>query len=100
MTDRSIEFHPEALLEARAAVAWYAERSLGAAEALMTEIDCAIEKVATDPYSWAEFAPGLRRVLFKRFPFSLVYQIASDKIQVIAVAHARRRPGYWKLRST
>ena len=73
MTILPIELHPEAVIEGRDAAAWYAKRSMIAAEAFLVELDEAIEKISINPESWAEFLPGLRRVLFKRFPFSLVY---------------------------
>ncbi len=31
-----------------------------------------------------------------RFPYSIIFRVDSDRIYVIAVAHAKRRPGYWK----
>jgi plasmid stabilization system protein ParE len=39
---------------------------------------------------------GLRRLLLHRFPFSLIYSVEPDAILVVAVAHYKRRPGYWK----
>jgi len=95
-----IELHPEAVLEGQQARGWYEQRSPSAAEAFMCELDDAVQRIISDPKSWAEFRPGMRRVLFKRFPFSVVYRVLEDKIQIVAIAHARRRPGYWKLRST
>ena len=34
----------------------------------------------------------------RRFPYLIVYRTTSTAIQVVAVAHGRRRPGYWKTR--
>jgi toxin ParE1/3/4 len=41
----------------------------------------------------------VRKFTLHRFPFVIFYQEHAAKIQVLAVAHARRRPGYWKTRS-
>ena len=41
---------------------------------------------------------GTRKFLLRRFPYGVVYRITKSAIQVIAVAHGRRRPGYWKSR--
>jgi toxin ParE1/3/4 len=46
----------------------------------------------------ATLCAGLRRYLFHRFPYMLVYRETGAVILVIAVAHARRRPGFWKER--
>ena len=40
-----------------------------------------------------------RFALLKRFPYSVVYQNLPDKIQVIALAHSSRQPGYWQGRA-
>ena len=42
---------------------------------------------------------GLRRALLRRFPFSLIYSEEADEILVVAVAHQRRRPDYWRGRA-
>ena len=31
----------------------------------------------------------------QRFPFNVLYREAGNTVQVLAVAHHRRRPGYW-----
>ena len=37
----------------------------------------------------------IRRALLTRFPYAIVFLIMSEEIRVLAVAHAKRRPGYW-----
>jgi plasmid stabilization system protein ParE len=54
--------------------------------------------IADAPERWPEIEPGLRRVLFKGFPFSVLYEVEGDCVTIIAVAHQRRRPGYWRNR--
>jgi toxin ParE1/3/4 len=98
MLSRQVEFHPEAIFEAAAAAGWYRERSTRAAEAFLSEIDNAVEKISNSPEAWPPYFYGTRRFLLKRFPFSLIYREVSNRIQVIAVAHGRRKPGYWKSR--
>lgn len=39
-----------------------------------------------------------RRILFDRYPFSIYYRVTDDEIVVVAVAHQKRRPGYWASR--
>jgi len=98
-----IEFHPEAVAEAAAARAWYGERSSKAAAAFLDEFDLACERIAEAPNRYRNYLAGTRRYLMRRFPFQVVYRVPSDAaapIQVIAVAHGHRRPGYWRARST
>ena len=40
----------------------------------------------------------LRHFVLRRFPFSVVYAVASDVVYIVAVAHGSREPGYWRPR--
>lgn len=100
MSSRQVDIHPEAVAEARAAAQWYRVRSPSAAHAFLAELDRAIEKIAEDPGIWPRYVGGAQRFLLKRFPFSVVYRLVSDRIEVVAIAHGRRKPGYWKGRLT
>jgi len=91
-----VDFHPEAVAEAGAAFAWYRERSDEAAAAFLAEIDRAIEMIAEAPDRWPRYAHKTRRFLLHRFPFSVVYRRTAESLQVVAFAHGKRRPGYWK----
>jgi plasmid stabilization system protein ParE len=95
---RELEYLDEALEEAEAAARWYAERSPTAAAAFSDEIDTAESAIIRLPESWPAFDHGTRRYLLRRFPFSVVYRIEATRIVIVAVAHGRRRPRYWKSR--
>ncbi len=96
MAEGIIEFHPAALEEAEAARDWYAERSLVASKAFVSELIHAVEQLAEAPDRWPHYEAGTRRYVFPRFPFSLIYRILDKKIQIVAVAHVKRKPEYWK----
>lgn len=92
---KSLSVHPEATTEAAKAREWYAERGTGTAEAFMRELDQAIEFIRSKPGACPPHVNGTRRYLLRRFPFSIVFRETDESIQVVAVAHSRRRPGYW-----
>jgi plasmid stabilization system protein ParE len=71
-------------------------RSAVAAQAFALEIDPAIKSIADTPERWPEATRGERRFILPRFPYSILYRIRSDAVFVVAVAHQRRRPGYWR----
>ena len=89
----------EAWAEVEAAFRWYAERSDDASSAFLLEIIESFETIAATPERWPEFFHGTRRYLLHRFPFSIVYLDEPDAVTVVAVAHGRRKPGYWKKRA-
>jgi plasmid stabilization system protein ParE len=89
-------FHPAALSEAEAARRWYNERNPAAARGFLSELDHAVAQVSEAPSQWPRFKAGTRRYIFPRFPFSLIYRTRDDIVHVVAVAHHRRKPGYWQ----
>ena len=98
MTDYKIEFHPGALKEAESAIQWYVERSSPASSAFIAELTHAVDKISHAPNRWPKYKDETRRYFFPRFPFSLIYRVKNDVIQIIAVMHHRRKPGYWSNR--
>lgn len=66
-------------------------------------VDATIDQIARLPHAGAplsRLAPELlvRRAPVKRFPYHVVYLEAESTIRILAVAHERRKPGYWKKR--
>lgn len=98
MSGKPVEFHPEALAEAQAAVAWYRERSARAAEAFVSELEKGIQAIEEAPHRWPRFEQGCRRFPLVRFPYLIFYRETARSIEVVAIAHGRRRPGYWRSR--
>lgn len=95
---RSIEFTTEARAEFDEAFDWYAARSVGAAIGFATEVDVAIESVMGDPKRFPRTYADCQVCHLKRYPYCVVYQFRGGTITVVAVAHAKRRPGYWHTR--
>lgn len=93
-----VEFLPEALAEAKSAAAWYAERDARAAGAFADELEHALKRIADAPLRWPVYLHGTRRVVLARFPYLIVYRAGRGRVLVVAVAHGRRRPGYWRKR--
>ena len=98
MARPNVELHPDAIVEARIAYEWYAERNPSAANAFIAALDHAVREIHESPERWPVYLHGTRKFLFRRFPYSVIYRVTDVAIQVVAVAHGRRRPGYWKTR--
>ena len=96
MSRLSLEFHPDARADVLEAYDWYADRSQIAADAFQEEIKRAGIAIQRNPLLWGNYLFGTRRYLLKRFPYIVVYRLAEDRIEIIAVVHGRRRPGVWK----
>jgi plasmid stabilization system protein ParE len=98
VADLDLEVHPDALLEADAGLAWYLERSPRAAEHFLEEVERALKLILEAPERWPPHLYGTRRYVLYKFPYNVVYSVSGDLVRIYAIAHAKRRPGYWKSR--
>jgi plasmid stabilization system protein ParE len=100
MAAATVLFHRLALREYQAAQQWYARRSAQALQRFQDAVDHAVQQIANAPDQWPTCGPHHRWVRTGRFPYILFYRILDpDHVLVVAVAHARRRPGYWRRRT-
>ena len=98
MTPFEVVLLPAAEAEVREAFLWYFERSPLAADAFRTEVFDGVDSLATSAAMWAEDEDGFRGLAMRRFPYTVWYEIDKLTVNVLAVAHQRRRPGYWRVR--
>jgi toxin ParE1/3/4 len=91
-------FHPEAALEFEAAVRFYQARGRILGDRFLNEVRGTIRKIIETPERWRMMESGVRRCLLRVFPYSVLYSIEEDSVLIIAVAHAKREPGYWRHR--
>jgi len=90
-----VRFLTLAQQEVDEAVAWFGERADGKGVDFLDELDRIVRLVKTYPFAAPQIDLEIRRRLFARFPYSLIYGIDHNTIVVIAVAHSRRAPHYW-----
>lgn len=93
-----LSFHPEAVQELRAAFLWYFDRNPVVAQSFQAEAERAVEAVLENPRRWPKWGKSERKYVFPRFPFNLIYRVNLGIVEVIAVAHQKRKPGYWRKR--
>ena len=77
------------------AVRWYEEQAEGLSRDFLDELDRVVRLVRIYPLMATQIEPDIRRFLFSRFPYSLIYGLDQETIVVIAVAHQHRAPRYW-----
>lgn len=95
--------HAEALDEYREAVTWFEVQRVGWGDVFMDAVDAAIESILDASISWG-FYRARRRTpqVYSRsiagFPFDIIYLVIDGEVYIVAYAHERRHPGYWKHR--
>lgn len=89
-------FDPEAWHELEAADDWYLQRSPEVSIRFLAAVNDALETIVQWPQRWPKYVHATRRFILWRFPFSIVYLDEPTVVSVVAIAHSKRRPGYWK----
>jgi plasmid stabilization system protein ParE len=90
----------EAETDAREAAAWYESRQSGLGRDFLAELATRLESIEQDPNTGSRLevlttTRDVRRVLFARFPYAIVYEIRPSETLVVAIWHTRRSPDYW-----
>jgi hypothetical protein len=91
-------FHGDAARELEEATVFYESRVAGLGRSFLEEVESTISLIERFPNAGATISRNLRRVSLDRFPYSIVYRRSAEMLVIIAVAHHRRRPGYWRAR--
>ena len=78
------------------AVGFY-RREAGTAlsQAFVAEFERVVGLLTEQPNIGAPWRGTIRRRPLRRFPYSVLYEARADEIRVPAVAHQRRKPGFW-----
>lgn len=94
-----VAWHPEARTELLEATDYYEDEAPGLGGLFLSAIDRGLRQLEAFPAAGREIRPATRRLVVGRFPYSIVYRQRppgdSQEIFVLAIAHQRRRPGYW-----
>ncbi|MFV8751298.1 type II toxin-antitoxin system RelE/ParE family toxin [Nannocystaceae bacterium ST9] len=93
-----VEFTDGAEADLEDALEWF--ESLGLRSRLGTEVVRGIDSITEAPHRWREIEPGVRRLILQRVPYAIVYAWleVDARVVVLAIAHHRREPGYWRER--
>ena len=92
----SYQFHPDSEAEHLETVAYYETRQPGLGASYLADFESVLERACEAPNRYSiERKPDIRRIGLRRFPFTVLFREFEGTVQVLAVAHHRRRPSYW-----
>ena len=94
----AVEFHSAAEQELDAAAAFYEHRREGLGQGLLSEVEDVCALISEYAAIGRKVDQVHRSVPLRRFPFVVFYRVLGAQVQVVAVAHKRKRPGYWRSR--
>jgi toxin ParE1/3/4 len=96
--EREIKYHPKALAEAFRSARYYDSRHPGLGAQFFEEVDSVVSQLHVDPLRQRADADGVRSWRLRRFLFRIYYFVEPNRIRILAVAHPKRRSGYWRQR--
>ncbi len=90
-----IVFRPEAEQELLEAQDWYESKALGLGFEFARAADAAVASALRNPFGHFRLEAEFRRVLFRKFPYTLIYLPNLDELLVVSFFHQYRKPGVW-----
>lgn len=93
-----LRFADAARSELQEAVIYLEGEEAGLGMRFLAAVEVASKQILEMPLAWHPLGRGLRRCHLKRFRYGLIYRIKDQMVEIVAVAHDSRRPGYWKTR--
>ena len=95
---KKVIVHQGAEVELWQAVDYYELKRTGLGLELEKEIRRGLARIQSAPNNWPRKNYDTRCYLLKRFPYAIYYLDLSDTIWIVAFAHQKRRPYYWRKR--
>lgn len=78
---------------------WYDLQKEKLSIEFIEEVDILFKRIINNPFQFPVTKKNkIRKALVKRFPFSVLFYIEEDIINVFAVFHTYRNPNTWKKR--
>jgi plasmid stabilization system protein ParE len=96
--NRRISIHETAEIELNDAADFYDIACPNLGSAFIDEIQRTIEKISEFPDAAQVVRGQIRKKPAAKFPYSVIYSVHADEIRILAVAHQKRRPLYWRTR--
>ncbi len=73
---------------------WYLQKSIGAAEKFVAEVDTVLQLICNNPRRWRNKYKHFHEITLKKYPFTIIYTIEEDKQLVVisSIYHHKRNP--------
>ena len=78
------------------AQAWYEACSPGLGFEFARAVDIAVNSALHMPYAHPMIDGKFRRIILRRFPYSIIYHPTHDELVIVSCFHHKRKPGSWR----
>lgn len=94
----TIRWQPAAVEEVDAIAAFYQEKQEGLEQRFLEVLEDALRRIGRRPHMYQTIEKDIRRCRLPRFPYGIIFRMQTEHIEIIAVMHLHRQPGYWQAR--
>ena len=78
---------------------FYSSKQTGLDRRFLEALEDTIARIRRNPTLYRTVDEGIRKCRLPRFPYTVIFRDTSDSIEIIAVMHLKRQPGYWESRT-
>ena len=93
---KPIKFYPDAEMEMRESSKYYESQQKDLGKRFLNSIESAIKQIQINPKIFQKVNKNVRRCQTKIFPYGIIFREQENQIEIIAIMHLKRKPGYWK----
>ncbi|MCM3904094.1 MAG: type II toxin-antitoxin system RelE/ParE family toxin [Pyrinomonadaceae bacterium] len=91
-----ISFLTPAQTEFEEAMQYHDEQRVGLGIEFSKEVVQALDRISHYPEAWSQLSSRIRRCLVNRFPYSVIYEVRSELLIIVAIQHHHRKPESWR----
>lgn len=91
-----LRWHERARAEAEAAATFYQDKQPGLAHRFLDSLEEALRRIQRHPEVYRQVEGDVRKCRVPHFPYGVIYRIRTGYIEILAIMHLRRTPGYWR----
>lgn len=93
-----VTIHEAAETELNDAADFYDIAGVNLGRAFIEMVQQTIRRIPQLPEAAPVMRLQIRKMQVGRFPYSVIYSVRSNEIRILAIAHQKRRPFYWRSR--
>ena len=94
-----VKIHPFAELDLKETIDWYDLQRENLGNAFLSEVEKTLTRIQQNPKQFAQIRKDVRKAYLEPFPFTIVYSINHDTIEIYSFFHCSRNPLIWQKRT-
>jgi plasmid stabilization system protein ParE len=95
----NVRWSNEARREVDDAARFYQKKQQGLEQRFLDTLEEAVHRIQRRPMLYPKIEREIHKCKLPRFPYGIIYRTKPETVEILAIMHLKREPGYWKKRS-